>query len=182
MLQLLLIAAIAAGSPPVDVETLGSGAVSGRLVALDAEQVTLQTAKGPVSVEIDQIVALSPVDAQLATPSDSAARVELIDGGLLLGTAYSTSGPTARLLTLPASPTTRTNAAPASVSHQTLDVPHSASRKDAKTQRRHLFPGLRLAFIRAHSSSLLTRRVMPCLMYGAPKLMRRPSRMSASFR
>ena len=100
MYTLLVIAAIAATTPPVDVETLGSETVSGRLVRLDADLATVETADGPVSVEIDQMVAISPVDAKIAPPSGSALRVELVDGGLLLGRAYSTSGPTARLTTV----------------------------------------------------------------------------------
>ena len=58
MLKLLVIAAIAASSPPVDVETLGLAPFSGRLAGLDADRATIQTADGPVSVKIDQIVAI----------------------------------------------------------------------------------------------------------------------------
>ena len=100
MFTLLVIGVIAATVPRVDVETLGSAAVSGRLVRLDAERVTVETADGPVSVEIDRMVAVSPVNGKIATPPESAVRVELVDGGLLLGRGYSTSGPTARLVTL----------------------------------------------------------------------------------
>ena len=100
MFTLLVIAAIAATGPPVDVETLGLEAVSGRLVRLDAKQVTVETADGPVSVEIGRIVAISPDIANLTPPSASPVWVELVDGSLLFGTSYSTSGPIARLVTV----------------------------------------------------------------------------------
>jgi NPCBM/NEW2 domain-containing protein len=100
MFTLLLIAAIAATGPPVDVETLGSEAVSGRLVRLNSDGVAVETADGPVSVGIDRMVAISPVNTKIAPPSASAVWVELVDGSLLLGRGYSTSGPTARLVTV----------------------------------------------------------------------------------
>ena len=100
MFTLLVIAAIAATAPPVDVETLASEAVSGRLVRLDAGWVSVETAGGPVSVEIDQMLAISAVNAKIPPPSKSTVWVELVDGGLLLGQEYSTSGPTARLVTV----------------------------------------------------------------------------------
>ena len=104
MFALLVIGAIAATAPPVDVETLGSEAVSGRLAHLDADRATVETADGPVSVEIGRIVAISPVDARISPASESAVWVKLVDGGLLLGSAYSTSGPTARLVTVDGKP------------------------------------------------------------------------------
>ena len=100
MFTLLVIGAIAATAPPVDVETLGSEAVSGRLSRLDADQITIETPGGPVSVKIDQMVAISPAAAKIVPPSEAVVRVELVDGGLLLCRAYSTSGATARLVTV----------------------------------------------------------------------------------
>ena len=104
MFELLLITAIAATVPPVNLETLGSPAVSGRLVGLDADRVTVETAAGPVSVEIDRMVAVSPANAKVSPPSDLAVWVELVDGSLLSGQDYSTSGQTARLVTTDGKP------------------------------------------------------------------------------
>ncbi len=99
MLEFLVMIAIVAAVPPVDVETLASPAVSGRLLRLDADQVTVETADGPVSVEIDRMVAVSPADAKASPPSSSAVWVELVDGSALSGRDYSTSGQSARLVT-----------------------------------------------------------------------------------
>ena len=98
MWTLLLATVLGAAPPPVEVQTVSGDAISGSLVELNDQKVTLQTAAGQVSLEIDKLAGISPKGA--GPPAQQpAVWVELVDGSLLVGQDYAVGEGRARLTT-----------------------------------------------------------------------------------
>ena len=98
MWTLLLATVLGAAPETVEVQTVGGDAISGSLVELNDQKVTLQTAAGQVSLEIDKVAAVSPKGN--GPPAQQAAVwVKLVDGSLLVGQDYAVADGQARLTT-----------------------------------------------------------------------------------
>ena len=98
MWTLLLVTVLAAAPPEVEVQIFGGDAIRGSIVELNDEKVTLQTAAGQVSLEIDKLAAISPKGNGPAA-QQPAVWVELVDGSLLVGQQYAVKDGQARLTT-----------------------------------------------------------------------------------
>lgn len=89
MWTFLVIGLLTAGQPAVEVQTLGGDVVTGPLVELGAERVTVQTADGPVTLKTETLLGLSPVDSPADANVQPGVWVELVDGSSLVGMDYS---------------------------------------------------------------------------------------------
>lgn len=97
---LLLAAVLAAAPPKVEVQTLDGQTVSGPIVKLDANQVTVNTADGTVSLEIDKLIRLFPKNKPGPAGSQPGAWVELVDGSSLVAQQYTVREGRARIALL----------------------------------------------------------------------------------
>ncbi len=100
MSTLLLAITLTAAAPQFEANTLAGETVVGPIVKLDAQQVTIQSADGPVSLEIATLVDLSPKEAPEPAdppPDQPAVWVELVDGSLLLARGYTVKDARARI-------------------------------------------------------------------------------------
>lgn len=98
MWTLLLAVVVGAAPPEVEVQTLSGETLRGSIVKLDDQAVTIQAAGGPVSLEIDKLMALAPKDRP-KTDSKPSVWVELVDGSQLVGRKYTVKDGRARLAT-----------------------------------------------------------------------------------
>jgi len=73
---------------PFTAQTVDGKSATGALSALDAKQVTIQTAEGPVSFGTDQLLHLSPEEAPPAAEAEAAAWIALADGSSLTAAEY----------------------------------------------------------------------------------------------
>jgi hypothetical protein len=98
MWTLLLVGMLGAALPDVEVQTLGGEMLGGPLVELSDQKVTVRTATGQVSLEIDKLVALAPKNKPKAelTP---AVWLDLVDGSRLAGQDYVVKDNQARVTT-----------------------------------------------------------------------------------
>ncbi len=93
MHALLLTIVLTAAPPEFRVQTLDDRTVTGSITALDAKQVTVRTSAGPVSLRIDELLAVfaqkKPTPPPNETPDEPTIRIELVDGSSLTARAYS---------------------------------------------------------------------------------------------
>jgi hypothetical protein len=82
----------AAALPAVQVQTLSGEDAKGTLVELGPQRITLDSGMKRVTLETEQVVALSPVDAPPATAGEPAAWVDLLDGSSLVAASVASSG------------------------------------------------------------------------------------------
>jgi hypothetical protein len=88
--------------PAVEVETLDGGRFAGALLQLGEAGLTLQTERGPVSIEMGKLAAVSPRGGQekkdgQEKPAPSDVWLELVDGSTAVGSAYTATAGRARL-------------------------------------------------------------------------------------
>lgn len=97
MLTLLMMGFLAAAEPTVEVQTLGGEPVAGALREFDPQHVAVETAKGRVSLKIEDLAAISVKSA--SPPSKQPANIcaELIDGSSLVGKDWSVERNRARI-------------------------------------------------------------------------------------
>ncbi len=88
---------VAAAPPQFDVQTLDGQTVTGSLVKLTGEQLTLRTAGGPVSLHVDKLMMLSPAEQPTLPAEQPAVRIELVDGSSLVAREYTVSDGRARI-------------------------------------------------------------------------------------
>jgi hypothetical protein len=95
----LICAVLLSTTPPVvEAHTLSGEVLSGTAIKLDTEQLTLETAKGPVSVEVNRLADLSPKSPQPEPKAPSAAWIDLVDGSSLTATEYTVHEGRARIV------------------------------------------------------------------------------------
>jgi hypothetical protein len=111
--NLLLSAALTAGPPDFEAQTVDGQAAVGRVVRLDAGELVLETAGGPSKFALSTLAMLSRKTAPPAAQTKASAWIELVDQSSLPATAYTVQGGTARV---------------ALVSGQNLEIPTKAIR------------------------------------------------------
>ena len=89
MWTFVLISALTAAGPAVEIRTVGGEQVAGPVVELSAEQITLETADGPRSLDLETLMDLSPAKPPPGSDLRPGVWVELIDGSSLVGADYS---------------------------------------------------------------------------------------------
>ena len=100
MYALLLVAALSAAGPEVEVRTLAGETIAGPLVALDATSVTVETADGPQSLELAKLMAVTPKQPPEPRVETPAVWVELLDGSQLVARQYAVKGRRATVMLL----------------------------------------------------------------------------------
>jgi len=93
----LLSGVILHAEPAVEVQPLSGKPVSGVLSALTAEKIALQTAQGPVTLEIGKIVGLTVKQPEAGGRGRAAVWLELVDGSAPAGTQLTVKEGRARL-------------------------------------------------------------------------------------
>jgi len=97
MTHLLLAAVLAAAPPQFEAKILGGEPVAGPIVKLDSQQVTLQTADGPVAVDPKKLMTLVQKPAPEKPNGELPVQVELVDGSSLAAVQYTVTGGKARI-------------------------------------------------------------------------------------
>ncbi|HZZ27723.1 MAG TPA: NPCBM/NEW2 domain-containing protein [Pirellulales bacterium] len=92
--SVLLMAALAAGLPQVQVSTVDGTVTQGSLEDLSSKEITLKTADSKATFSASQMLDLSPQQKLLARSSDEqpSAWIELIDGSKLTAVDFATEG------------------------------------------------------------------------------------------
>lgn len=89
-------AEVQAAEVSVAVATLDGKALSGKLQAITAEALQLQTADGPQTIPVANLLSVVPEDPPEKAAAESPLRVELTDGSILVVGSYTASGGTAK--------------------------------------------------------------------------------------
>ena len=89
MWSLLLVSALTLAPPDFEVRLLGGEAVTGPIGQLDGDQVTVQTADGPVSLETEDVIGVGRRTPPAQPGARSGVRVELADGCRLVAREFS---------------------------------------------------------------------------------------------
>ena len=98
MYSLLLAIALTAASPQFEVRTLDGRTLTGPVASLDAEQVTVQTPGGLVSLDIENLMAILPKEKPAPPDGEPTLRIDLVDGSSLLAGEYSVDDGRARIV------------------------------------------------------------------------------------
>lgn len=91
MWTFLILAALSAAPPTVEGQTLSGEVISGTLTEFREDRVTLETAQGPVVLEVQRLASLTPKATPSETKAAPAVWVELVDGSTLLASEYTVS-------------------------------------------------------------------------------------------
>lgn len=97
MWQLLLNAALVIGAPEFTVQTVDGQAAEGTVARLDAQELVLESASGPLKFALAQLAAVTRKGPAPPGEVKPTVAVELLDQSLLLGTQYTVSGPKAHI-------------------------------------------------------------------------------------
>ncbi|NQU20290.1 MAG: NPCBM/NEW2 domain-containing protein [Candidatus Nealsonbacteria bacterium] len=98
MIHLLLTVVLAAAAPPqFEAKTLGGEPITGAIVKLDAQQLTLDTSDGPVPLDCKKLMTLVQKPAPDMPEDELPMRVELVDGSSLAAKQYTVTGGKARI-------------------------------------------------------------------------------------
>lgn len=90
MWNLLLLTSLLVVAPAdVTVESLDGNKTTGMLVGMANEQLTVETADGPVDIPFKQLLTLQPVVAPAPLAADTTVWIELVDGSRLEATSVS---------------------------------------------------------------------------------------------
>ncbi len=98
MWPIVLVSLLAAALPEVEVHTLSGEKIVGPLAGLNDERVAVESAAGPVALEVASLAAVSPKAAP-SPQRQPAVWVRLVDGSELVGQSYSVEDGQARLVT-----------------------------------------------------------------------------------
>lgn len=98
----LLAVLLTAVAPPFEAQTLAGQTVVGPIDALEADRVVLDTADGPATIAIDELIRLTRQQVAEPATGRAAIRVELLDGSSVAAEGYTVLGDRATL-TLPGS-------------------------------------------------------------------------------
>jgi hypothetical protein len=98
--QLLVHLALAGESPAFDVQTLDDRALTGALAELSAERLTVDTAQGPVCVEIAKLLDVSLKQKPASRTPAAGVWIELTDGSTIAASQYEVRGDQARITLL----------------------------------------------------------------------------------
>jgi hypothetical protein len=95
----ILMAIVSVAAPPqFEVQPLRGAAVSGRLVAVDAKGVTVETAGGRVTWLPSELMGITARPKPAAPATEAEARIDLVDGSLLAAREFTTHNGSARIL------------------------------------------------------------------------------------
>lgn len=97
MWQLLLNVALVIGAPDFTVQTVDGQSAEGSLAQLDAQELVLESPKGPVKFALTQLAAVTRKAPALAGEAKPTVAVELLDQSLVMGMDFTVSGPKAQL-------------------------------------------------------------------------------------
>ena len=98
MWNLLIISLLTAAGPNVQVPLLDGETLTGSLVRLDADGVTIRTADGPITLPTDRLAAILPEATPPKRQPTSRIWVELTDGSMLVVLVYSVTSGEARIV------------------------------------------------------------------------------------
>lgn len=93
---LILVAGLAVSASEVQVSTLDGATISGKIQQIAADQIVVQTPRGEESLQLANVLSLSPQKRPLANPAAAAATawIELVDGSKLTVSSFTSSGVT----------------------------------------------------------------------------------------
>jgi len=94
---LLLAIALTAAAPQVEVQTLDGRTLSGSLVELDSQRLTLETPGGRVPLPSGELLLLVFKEPPVSLDQPPQVWAELVDGSSLVGTEFTAGGGTARI-------------------------------------------------------------------------------------
>lgn len=97
MWTLLLLTAISATHPTTEVHTLSGETLTGPIVELSGRQVTIETADGRVSIDLDRLAGLSPKEHEAAQAPRPGTVIDLVDGSTIAAADYSVREGRARI-------------------------------------------------------------------------------------
>jgi len=97
MVALLLALTLGAAPPEFEVRTITGQTLTGTLESLDAKQVTLGTADGPVKLQVAALMEIAPKEKATPAEDETGVWIELVDGSKLVGRAYTVSKRKARI-------------------------------------------------------------------------------------
>jgi hypothetical protein len=83
--------------PEMEVQTLDGQTLTGPIVELTAERVTIETAEGRVALEAEKLLGISPRQRPAAAEQPTGAWIELVDGSALVAREYTVHERQARL-------------------------------------------------------------------------------------
>jgi len=86
--------------PAVEAQTLGGETFSGSIVELSDERITLETASGTVSLELQRLAGVNPKAAPTAAKVSGSAWIGLVDGSTLIASEYTVHEGRARIALL----------------------------------------------------------------------------------
>lgn len=93
----MLLAAALGAAPTADIQTAAGGVESGTLLEIRDDALAVETAKGRVSLKLDEITGITVKEPKPAAAAQAAVWIELTDGSSLAGAAFSTEGDKAKL-------------------------------------------------------------------------------------
>ena len=93
----LLIFCAALSAPNFQVETSDGEQFYGRLTAISAKQVALETQPGPLTLPFDNVADITPLEKPAAPADKPGVWIDLVDGSLLLGLSYEVSQDRAKI-------------------------------------------------------------------------------------
>jgi hypothetical protein len=82
-MNVLLLAALLTAAIPFEAQTLDGKRIDGDLTELTANRVSLQTAQGPVAIDLENLIALSPKQRRSAATNPNEVLVQLADGSCI---------------------------------------------------------------------------------------------------
>ena len=97
MIELLLTTALISGAPPFEVHTLDGQSAVGQIVALNADELVLETDQGPTTFALDQLAALARKPAPVLSASGANLLIELVDGSVLSAVEYGVTSGTGKI-------------------------------------------------------------------------------------
>lgn len=97
---LLLVFFAAAAPPDFQVQASDGEQHYGRLTALSAKEVALDTQMGPLALSFDKVADITPLEKPAAPADKPSVWIELVDGSLLVGLAYDVSEGRAKITLL----------------------------------------------------------------------------------
>ncbi len=93
----LLVCCAALSAPEFQVQTSDGEQFYGRLTAISAKQVALETQPGPVTLSFDDVADITPLEKPAAPAETPSVWIDLVDGSRLLGASYEASAGRAKI-------------------------------------------------------------------------------------
>lgn len=104
MWTLLAAVVLSSTQPAFQVETLGGEVIAGPLLDVSAQQIRIDTADGPVALDVEDLAGLAPQSTPTPSRGSPLARpcvwIDLVDGSSLVAADYTATGGRARIALL----------------------------------------------------------------------------------